>query len=132
MIVLDASTTAFALLDEGDIGDRCRAAMRADSRWIVPEQWLVEVLSVIRGTLLGGKITPVHAADAATAAADLDPVVVRTRLLASRIWALRANLTTYDAAYVAAAEQYNCALVTTDARLAQAPGIRCPVNLLPT
>lgn len=132
MIVLDASTTAFALLDEGDIGDRCRAAMRADSRWIVPEQWLVEVLSVIRGTLLGGKITPVHAADAATAAADLDPVVVRTRLLASRIWALRANLTTYDAAYVAAAEQYNCALVTTDARLARAPGIRCPVNLLPT
>lgn len=131
MIVLDASTTAFALLDEGDIGDRCRAAMRADSRWIVPEQWLVEVLSVIRGTLMGGKITPAHAADAATAAADLDPVVVRTRLLASRIWALRANLTAYDAAYVAAAEQYNCALVTTDARLARAPGIRCPVNLLP-
>lgn len=133
MIVLDASTTAFALLDEADIGDRCRAAMRADSRWIVPEQWLVEVLSVIRGTLLGGKITPVHAADTATAAADLDPVVgVRTRVLAPRIWALRAHLSTYDAAYVAAAEQYNCALVTTDARLARAPGIRCPVNLLPT
>jgi predicted nucleic acid-binding protein len=130
VIVLDASTAAFALLDEGEIGDRCRAAMRADSRWIVSEQWLVEVLSVIRGTLLGAKITPAHAADAVTAAAELDPVVVRTRLLASRIWALHGNLTTYDAAYVAAAEQYQCALVTTDARLARAPGVRCAITLL--
>jgi predicted nucleic acid-binding protein len=130
VIVLDAATAAFALLDEGDIGDRCRTAMRADPRWIVPEQWLVEVLSVIRGTLLGAKITPAHAADAATAAAELDPVVASTRLLAARIWALRGNLTTYDAAYVAAAEQYGCALVTTDARLARAPGVRCPVTLL--
>ncbi|MGH3409408.1 MAG: type II toxin-antitoxin system VapC family toxin [Streptosporangiaceae bacterium] len=130
MIVLDASAAAFALLDEGDIGDRCRAAMRADSRWIVAEQWLVEVLSIIRGVLVGAKITPAHAVGAVTAAAELDPVVVRTRLLASRIWALRGNLTTYDAAYVAAAEHYNCALVTTDARLARAPGVRCPITLL--
>lgn len=130
MIVIDASAAAFALLDEGETGDRCRAALRADSRWLVPEPWLVEVLSVIRGTLLGGKITPDHAADAATAAAALDPVVVRTRLTAARIWELRANLTTYDAAYVAAAEQYSCPLVTTDARLARAPGIHCAVNVI--
>ena len=130
MIVIDASAAAFALLDEGETGDRCRAALRADSRWLVPEPWLVEVLSVIRGTLLGGKITPDHAADAATAAAALDPVVVRTRLTAARIWELRANLTTYDAAYVAAAEQHSCPLVTTDARLARAPGIRCAVNVI--
>src|SRR5580704_18568856 len=119
MIVLDASATAFALLDEGETGDRCRAALRADSQWLVPEPWLVEVLSVIRGTLLGGKITPDHAADAAAAAAAMDPVVVRTRLLAGRIWELRNHLGTYDAAYVAAAEQYQCALVTTDLRLAR-------------
>ncbi len=86
MIVLDASATAFALLDEGETGDRCRSALRADSRWLVPEHWLVEVLSVIRGTLLGGKISPDQAAAAAVAAAALDPVVVRTRLLAGRIW----------------------------------------------
>lgn len=130
MIVLDASAAAFSLLDEGQTGDRCRAALRADSQWLVPEQWLVEVLSVIRGTFLGGKISPDHAADAATSAAAMDPVVVRTRRLAARIWELRGNLTTYDAAYVAAAEQYRCALVTTDARLARASGIRCAVNLV--
>ena len=130
MIVIDASVAASALLDEGSTGDRCREALHADSRWLVPEHWLVEVLSVIRGTLLGGKITPDLAADAAAAAAALDPVVIRTRLTAPRIWELRSNLTTYDAAYVAAAEQYRCHLVTTDAKLARAPGIRCPVNLI--
>jgi predicted nucleic acid-binding protein len=131
LIVLDASATAFALLDESGTGDRCRAALQADSQWLVPEHWLIEVLSVVRGNLLGGKIKPEHAAEAAAAVAEMDPVTVRTRLLATRIWELRSNLTTYDAAYVAAAERYHCALVTTDARLARAPGIRCTVNLIP-
>jgi predicted nucleic acid-binding protein len=130
LIVLDASATAFAILDEGETGDRCRAALRADSRWVVPEHWLIEVLSVIRGNLLGGKVKPDHAASAAEAAAEMDPVVVRTRLLAARIWELRGNLTTYDAAYVAAAEQYGCALVTTDARMTRATGIRCAISLI--
>ncbi|HUZ24758.1 MAG TPA: type II toxin-antitoxin system VapC family toxin [Streptosporangiaceae bacterium] len=130
MIVLDASAAAFAILDEGETGDRCRAALRADSRWLVPEHWLIEILSVIRGNLLGGKIKPDHAAQAAAAATELDPVIVRTRVLASRIWELRSNLTVYDAAYVAAAEQYSCALVTTDARMTRAAGIQCPVNLI--
>jgi predicted nucleic acid-binding protein len=130
MIVIDASVTAFALLDEGSAGDRCRAALQADSQWLVPEHWLVEVLAVIRGSLLGGKVGPGHAADAVTAAAALEPVVIPTRLLAPRIWELRGNLTTYDAAYVAAAEQCRCALVTSDARLTRANGPRCPVNLI--
>ncbi|HEY1919497.1 MAG TPA: type II toxin-antitoxin system VapC family toxin [Streptosporangiaceae bacterium] len=51
-------------------------------------------------------------------------------MLAPRVWELCSNLTTYDAAYVAAAEQYRCPLVTTDARLARAPGIRCPVDVI--
>ena len=117
MIVLDASAAAFALLDEGGTGDRCRAALQADSQWLVPEHWLIELLSVVRGNLLGGKIKLDHAAEAGAAAAEMEPVVVRTRVLAARIWELRSNLTTYDAAYIATAERYRCALVTTDARL---------------
>lgn len=104
--------------------------MHADSQWIVPEHWLVEVLSVIRGNLLGAKIKPDLAADAVAAAAAFDPIVPRTRVLAPRIWELRGNLTTYGAAYVAAAEQYRCMLVTTDARLARAPGARCAVEVI--
>jgi predicted nucleic acid-binding protein len=130
LIVVDASAAAFALLDDGETGERCRAALRADSRWLVPGHWLIEVLSVIRGNLLGGKIKPDRAEQAAAAAAELDPVVVPARLVAARIWELRGNLTTYDAAYVAVAERYRCALVTTDARLGRAPGIQCAVTLI--
>lgn len=130
MIVVDASVTCAALLDAGDAGERCRAALHADSRWIVPEHWLLEVLSVIGGTLAGKKIKPEHAVDAVIAATELDPVVVRTRLLAARIWELRGNLTAYDAAYVAAAERYRCALLTTDARLARSAAVRCPVSVI--
>jgi predicted nucleic acid-binding protein len=131
VIVLDASATCSALLDEGISGDRCRAAMRADSQWVVPEHWLIEVLSVIRGNLLGGKIAMAHAADAAAAAAEMNPVVAPARLIAARIWELRGNLPAYDAAYAATAEQYQCPLLTTDGRLARAAGIRCAVTLIP-
>ncbi|MCP3819372.1 type II toxin-antitoxin system VapC family toxin [Streptomyces sp. A3M-1-3] len=130
MIVVDASVYAFSLLDEGTIGDHCRAVMTADDRWISPGHWTIEVASVIRGNLLGGKISEAQAADAMLALAGLDPVVPLTRVLLPRIWELRSNLTAYDAAYVAAAEAYNCSLVTADARLARASGIRCTVEVV--
>jgi predicted nucleic acid-binding protein len=50
---------------------------------------------------------------------------------APRVWELHSNLTPYDAAYVALAESLGCMLVTADARLARAPGIRCAVEALP-
>ena len=42
--------------------------------------------------------------------------------LLPRVWALRDNLTAYDAAYVALAEALDCPLVTFDERIASAPG----------
>jgi predicted nucleic acid-binding protein len=48
-----------------------------------------------------------------------------------RIWELRDSLTAYDAAYVALAEIMECPLVTADARLSRAPGLRCAVTVLP-
>jgi predicted nucleic acid-binding protein len=48
-----------------------------------------------------------------------------------RIWELRDNVTAYDAAYVALAEAIECPLVTADARLSRAPGLRCAVTVVP-
>jgi predicted nucleic acid-binding protein len=42
--------------------------------------------------------------------------------LLSRIWALRSNLTAYDASYVALAEALDAPLLTRDGRLATASG----------
>lgn len=47
-----------------------------------------------------------------------------------RIWQLRDTLTAYDASYVALAELLNADLVTTDARLAHAPGNHARTVLL--
>jgi predicted nucleic acid-binding protein len=44
--------------------------------------------------------------------------------LLDRIWEMRDNLSVYDASYVALAELLDCNLLTADARLSRAPGIR--------
>jgi predicted nucleic acid-binding protein len=51
--------------------------------------------------------------------------------LLDRIWKLRENVSAYDASYVALAEHLGCALLTADARLSRARGIRCPVTVVP-
>jgi predicted nucleic acid-binding protein len=130
VIVVDASVFSHAILIEGSLGARCQSALEADDRWIVPQHWTVEVLSVIRRNLLSGKITEKHAAEAVRAVEDVDPEVPLTRVLVRRIWELRGNLSSYDAAYVAAAEAYGCALVTADGRLSRAPGIRCALQVI--
>ncbi len=49
----------------------------------------------------------------------------------ARMWTLRHNLTAYDATYVALAEMTDATeLLTTDARLANAPGPKCHIELL--
>lgn len=51
--------------------------------------------------------------------------------LRPRMWALRHNLSAYDATYVALAEMIDAtALLTTDTRLAGAPGLECHIELL--
>jgi predicted nucleic acid-binding protein len=48
-----------------------------------------------------------------------------------RTWALRHSLSAYDATYVALAEALSAtSLLTTDARLAAAPGIQCVVDVV--
>jgi hypothetical protein len=44
---------------------------------------------------------------------------------------LRENLSAYDASYIALAELLDCELLTADARLGRAPGIRCSITLVP-
>lgn len=51
--------------------------------------------------------------------------------LRPRMWALRHNLSGYDATYVALTEMTGAtALLTTDVRLANAPGPECLIELL--
>jgi predicted nucleic acid-binding protein len=49
--------------------------------------------------------------------------------LLPRMWQLRANMSAFDAAYVALAEALDAALVTADGALARAPGHAAKIEL---
>lgn len=51
-------------------------------------------------------------------------------VLLERVWALRKNLTAYDATYVALAEALDMPLLTCDANIGGAPGHRARVDVV--
>ena len=55
---------------------------------------------------------------------------VPTLRLITRAFELRANVSAYDACYVALAERLDCDLITADNRLAAAVGPRCRIRVL--
>ncbi|WP_283133528.1 type II toxin-antitoxin system VapC family toxin [Rhizohabitans arisaemae] len=130
MIVVDASALVEALTGNGAVGEEARSALAADHRWAAPSHLLLETVSVVRGRLLGHKISPAVAEEAIKALGDIVVDRVDESTLLHRIWDLRSNLTAYDAAYVAAAEALGCALITADGKLARSTGPRCEIRLL--
>lgn len=129
MIVVDASVLANAFTDDGPLGMRARAELARDAHWAGPEHFVVETFSAIRGRWLGKKISERRAVDALTVLAATIVDLVTVRPLLERMWELRSNVSGYDAAYVAAAETFDCALVTADARLLHVPHLRCEIRL---
>lgn len=51
-------------------------------------------------------------------------------MLIARMWQLRHNVNSSDAAYVAVAEMYGCSLVTAEVRSRNVPGARCAVTVI--
>jgi len=129
VIVVDASVLAVALADDGDDGRRARDRLMGETL-AAPELVDLEVVSVWRRQVAAKLMT---ARRATLAVSDLEDLPLRRsvhRPLLTRIWELRHVVTPYDAAYVALAEALNVALVTADARLARAPGLRCEVEAI--
>lgn len=129
MIVIDASVLAPALADDDDDGDLARARLRGE-RTVAPELIDIEVLSVYRKAIAAGALDERRAAMAVSDLARIRLERVPHRPLLGRAWALRHNLTAYDAVYVALAESLNVTLVTADAALSRAPGVPCRVEHL--
>jgi predicted nucleic acid-binding protein len=132
VIVVDASALADALVDDGPMGDAARTALVSDPHWAAPAHLLVEVVSVIRGKALGGKLVLVRAQEAIAALPTLVIDQVGIAQLVDRMWQLRGNISAYDAAYVAAAERLACPLITGDGRLAKVTGVGCEIRLIST
>ncbi len=121
MIVVDASAVLELLL-------RTQAAEAVEARLLsgealhAPHLLDVEIAQVLRRYCRAGQLGAARAAEALADLADLRIERHPHDLFLPRIWALRDNLTAYDAAYVALAEALDAPLLTRDRRLAGAAG----------
>ena len=127
--MVDASAFITLVLDASGGGDEV-AGVIGDRRIAVPTVAEYEVSNVIRRYEAARMLDTAQADRAFARFRSIPLVVAGFGALAERIWELRANVTTTDAAYVALAEALHTELVTTDGRLARAAGIRCPVAVL--
>ncbi|MGO1950476.1 MAG: type II toxin-antitoxin system VapC family toxin [Mycobacteriaceae bacterium] len=104
-------------------GGTTRARLRGEVIH-APELIYPEVASVVRKLVATGGTGQPRADLAVEELHDL-PIRASSHLpLLPRVRELRDNVTPYDTQYIALAELLDCALVTTDARLSRAPGIR--------
>ena len=130
MLVLDASAALAAFLGTGTNASSIRDRLEAPEETVhVPHLLDVELLHALRGLVLRGVVSRTRSEQVRTDFADLKLSRYSHVAFLDRIWDLKDNLTAYDATYVALAETLNAPLVTTDARLARAPGIRAEVEV---
>ena len=125
MLVVDASALSNALLLPGAAREKL-AAGDLHAPHLVDS----EVTSALRGLALGHRLSLTDAQAALDGLLSADLVRHAAVPLTRRVWELRANLTAYDACYVALAERLGCPLVTADARIARAPALRCAVEVV--
>jgi len=128
--VVDASLLVAALSDAGAEGRWAEDVVRAGNL-IAPHLALVEATNILRRLELKGRLGRMEAGAAARDLLLLDLDLVPFTPFAERVWELRANVTSYDAWYVAVAEQFDLPLATLDRRLAKATGPRCRFLLPP-
>lgn len=126
-LVCDASALVALLLDGGAVGEWV-AARLSGAALVAPALVDFETSNVIRRQELAGVVSPDQAAQANADLMDLPIERWPYELLGSRVWQLRHNLSSYDASYVAVAEQVGAPLITLDSRLAHAPGPRCAIE----
>jgi predicted nucleic acid-binding protein len=130
LTVADASVLVFAFVNVGHETHAARASLARESAVQAPHVLDLQVMVGLRRAVARGAIAHDEANSALTALATLPIVRYPHVRLLERIWALGGNVTPYGAAYVALAEALGTTLLTFDARLARAPGPRCPIELL--
>jgi predicted nucleic acid-binding protein len=121
VIVADASVVAELLLGRGDV-ERLADLLLGDEPVAAPHLLDLEVAQVLRRWNLRGDLDDARADQAIADLLDLPIARQPHDIFLERVWSLRANLTSYDAAYLALAELVGARLVTLDRGLAAVAG----------
>lgn len=125
MKVVDAGVVVALVVGDADLG------LLGDDELAAPHLLDSEVVHVLRRLVLRGALSEAQGTAALEGFSALAIERFPADWLRPRIWELRHNLSAYDATYVALAELTGATvLLTTDARLANAPGIRCATQVL--
>lgn len=121
MLVIDASIV-LALLTGHPARHKIADALRQDSDAVAPAHLDAEVLSALRGRMLGGHLSPaeLRAGVSTLAAMPVRRVPLDDATLLSDALRWVHNLSAYDAIYLALASLTGGVLVTGDAALAGA------------
>src|SRR5687767_2732848 len=126
--VIDASLAVEYLL-RTELGDKI-APQLADETLVAPELIDAEVLAVLRRAVLGNELTADRAEEALADLEGWDLERIAHRRLWRTAWTFRANVSAYDAFYVAAAALYEAPLLTADGPLSRAPKLGVVVQNL--
>jgi len=128
VIVIDASVLANVVGDDGSDGQRARQEFRNAGDVAAPDLADVETVAVLRKRWIAGTVSDERFAAAVDDLGQLDIDRYPDVRFMRRAYELRANVTVYDAAYVALAELLGATLVTLDRRISRAPGARCAIS----
>ena len=104
------------------------AHLIARATLVAPELLDVEVVSALRGAVLGGWLEEPRARTALDDLADWQLERIPHRTLARGAWRHLHNVTAYDAFYVAVARAQDAPILTTDGRLSRASGLGVAVQ----
>ena len=125
MIVIDASVAIEALQRPGPARE-----LVTDQDLHAPHLIDAEIAHALRRHVRTGEATVPTATVQLETWRHVGLVRHASSSLLMRVWELRENLTAYDAHYIALAEVLGCDVITSDRRMATAPGARCEVHLL--
>jgi predicted nucleic acid-binding protein len=129
LIVIDCSTMIELLAAKTQTGDAIARRITEAQTLYAPYVLDAEVISALLGLMRGQKISE-READAALSNYRAFPVERQDVLpLWPRLKILHANLSAYDAQYVALAEALDVPLITTDARIKRSGAARCKVEV---
>lgn len=128
--VVDASVLVAAAVDSGAEGVWAEDLVQAGNL-VAPDLALVEATNILRRLEAACRLERLEATEAAQDLVRIDLALVPFEPFAERVWELRQNVTSYDAWYVAVAEELDVPMATLDRRLPAATGPRCPFLLPP-
>ena len=123
-VVVDSSVIVAALIDTGPDGVWAEEVID-DQVLYAPELVRVEATNVLRRLERAEQITTAEANGAQEDLTQLEIELFPFEPFSERIWELRHTLTSYDAWYVAVAEELGYPLATLDRRLARTVGPKC-------